>query len=139
MCKSCRLSKVGKMTGKKINLKTGATIAAGAFASSTLSTQIQKMLPAGGFTQGVYGNAAIQVGLGLLTPTLIKGEMGKNLATGMVVGGILAAFAGIAGATTGSAAGLLRSTGSTYLPNVSGVGAYNAATVANEKVKMKMN
>ena len=134
MCKSCRLSKVGKMTGKKINLRTGATIAAGTFASAIAAQQIQKAIPA---ASGTYGTAAIQVGLGLLTPTLIKGETGKNLATGMVVGGILSVFAGLT--SMSRTAGLLKSTGSTYLPNVSGVGAYNATSVANEKVKMKMN
>lgn len=134
MCNSCRLSKVGKMTGKKINLRTGATIAAGTFASAIAAQQIQKAIPA---ASGTYGTAAIQVGLGLLTPTLIKGETGKNLATGMVVGGILSVFAGLT--SMSRTAGLLKSTGSTYLPNVSGVGAYNATSVANEKVKMKMN
>jgi hypothetical protein len=134
MCNSCRLSKVGKMTGKKINLRTGATIAAGTFASAIAAQQIQKAIPA---ASGTYGAAAIQVGLGLLTPTLIKGETGKNLATGMVVGGILSVFAGLT--SMSRTAGLLKSTGSTYLPNVSGVGAYNATSVTNEKVKMKMN
>lgn len=122
------------MTGKKINLRTGATIAAGTFASAIAAQQIQKAIPA---ASGTYGTAAIQVGLGLLTPTLIKGETGKNLATGMVVGGILSVFAGLT--SMSRTAGLLKSTGSTYLPNVSGVGAYNATSVANEKVKMKMN
>ncbi len=134
MCNSCRLSKVGKMTGKKINLRTGATIAAGTFASAIAAQQIQKAIPA---ASGAYGAAAIQLGLGLLTPTLIKGETGKNLATGMVVGGILSVFAGLT--SMSRTAGLLKSTGSTYLPNVSGVGAYNATSVTNEKVKMKMN
>lgn len=134
MCNSCRLSKVGKMTGKKINLRTGATIAAGTFASAIAAQQIQKAIPA---ASGTYGTAALQIGLGLLTPTLIKGETGKNLATGMVVGGILSVFAGLT--SMSRTAGLLKSTGSTYLPNVSGVGAYNASSVANEKVKMKMN
>jgi len=122
----------------KVNVKTGVTIAAGAVASGFLATEIQKQIPgtSASFVKRPLGNALIQVGLGMLSPKLIKGELGKNLATGMVVNGILTGVMGIIGASP-SASGLRQATGSTFLPNV---GNYkNATKQTAEKLSVKMN
>lgn len=128
----------------KIDFKTSGTIAAGVVAAGTVSAMIQNRLfpvksgEAPGFMQKPLGSAIIQIGLGALTPTLIKGAAGKNLATGMVVSGIAT---GVLSLLPGvSTSGLLRSTGSSYLPGVSGYGkADNAAMKAKDKVSVGMN
>jgi len=116
---------------KKFNFKQAATISAGVVASGFGSAIIQKALPGQGFIKGAYGNAAIQVALGVLTPSLIKGQTGKDLGTGMAVGGLVTVLAGL---ISPSAAGLSRYTGSTYIP---GVGAYKNAE--KKEVNLKMN
>lgn len=130
MCKSCmrRVSKVGKMS-TKINLKTGATVGAGYLAANMVVNKIPFIKD-----QGAIVKAVTQVALGaIVTPQLVKGATGKELATGMVAAGVLNAIGSFVPGATG-AAGLLRSTGSTYLPNVSGM-----KNAVKAPAKMAMN
>lgn len=127
----------------KTDFKTAGRIAAGVVAAGTVAAMIQtKLFPVKSgaeptFLQRPLGSAIIQVGLGMLTPSLIKGTTGKNLATGMIVSGLATGVLSVIAKP--GAAGLLRATGSTYLP---GVGAYNkdsAPKMAANKVTVGMN
>lgn len=114
----------------KIDLKKGAAVGAGYLAANVVVNKIPFVKD-----QTPVVKAVTQVILGaIVTPKLVKGAMGKNLATGMVAAGVLNAVSTFAPGAV-SAAGLLKSTGSTYLPNVSGVGQMKQAN----KVKMAMN
>lgn len=127
----------------KTDFKTAGGIAAGAVAASTVAAMIQtKLFPVKSgetptFLQRPLGAALIQVGLGMVTPSLIKGTTGKNLATGMVVSGMATGILSLI--SKPGAAGLLRSTGSTYLPGVGNYGKDSAPKMATNKVTVGMN
>lgn len=130
MCNSCnlkRVSKVGKMN--KINLKTGATVGAGYLAANMVVNRLPFIKD-----QSAIVKAVTQIALGaIVTPMALKGPTGKELATGMIAAGVLNAVGSFVPGAAG-AAGLLRSTGSTYLPNVSGMSAK-----VQQPVKVAMN
>jgi len=140
-CQSRTKSKIGMK--QKTDFKTAGTIAAGVVAAGTVAAMIQtKLFPvkAGAepnILQRPLGSGLIQIGLGMLTPGLIKGATGKNLATGMIVSGIATSVLTVIGRP--GAAGLLRSTGSTYLPGVSGYSKNSATKTAENKVTVGMN